>query len=107
MSSDQVLTEDDVAEELQYFKELPTRYTDPKLKADVKLRYVGYYNVAKIYLYLDMPDKVAEYANLLFENGHDKGDAKKLNEDADKLKALFDSSEIKARHFSTDPYFTE
>lgn len=107
MSSDQVLTEDDVAEELQYFKELPTRYTDPKLKADVKLRYVGYYNVAKIYLYLDMPDKVAEYANLLFENGHDKGDAKKLNEDADKLKALFDSSEIKARHFSTDPYFIE
>lgn len=107
MGPDNVLTEADVEEELNYFKELPSRYTDPKLKADVKLRYVGYYNVAKIYFYLDQPEKVAEYADLLFANDHDKNDGKKMKEEAAKLTEAFNAMDIKTRHFDTAAYFVD
>ncbi|GHV18769.1 hypothetical protein FACS1894169_15620 [Bacteroidia bacterium] len=107
MNPNSGLTEADVEEELNYFKELPKRYTDPKLKADVKLRYVGYYNVAKIYFYLDQPEKVAEYADLLFANDHDKNDGKKMKEEAAKLIESFNAMDIKTRHFNTDNYFVD
>lgn len=107
MTADNGLTEADVEEELNYFKELPKRYTDPKLKADVKLRYVGYYNVAKIYYYLDQPEKVTEYADLLFANDHDKNDGKKMNEESAKLIESFNSIGIKTRHFDTSAYFED
>jgi hypothetical protein len=107
MSPNNGLTEADVEEELNYFKELPNRFTDPKLKADVRLRYVGYYNVAKIYFYLDQPEKVAEYADLLFENGHDKNDGKKMKEEAAKLIESFNAMGIKTRHFDTGNYFVD
>ncbi len=107
MGPDNGLTEADVEEELNYFKELPNRYTDPKLKADVKLRYVGYYNVAKIYFYLDQPEKVAEYADLLFANDHDKNDGKKMKEEAAKLIESFNAMDIRTRHFDTGIYFVD
>lgn len=101
------LTEEDMADLIEYFKSIPERYTDPKLKADVRLRYVAYYNLCRIYMYIDQPEKVKEWADLLFANGHDKKDAERLTKDADKLIERFNNSIIKTTQFSTDSYFEE
>jgi hypothetical protein len=101
------LSEDDVTDLIDYFKSIPSKYTDLKLKADIRLRYAAYYNLCKIYLYLDQPQNVKQYADLIFENGHDKGDCKKMNEEADKLAKLLNARDIKSRHFNPDDYFTD
>lgn len=98
-------TEEEMNDLIEYFKSIPARYTDPQLKADVRLRYVAYYNLCRIYIYLDQPEKVKEYADLLFENGHDKKDAERLIKDAEKLQETLNKSDIKATQFSTDKYF--
>ncbi|MDU1905543.1 MAG: hypothetical protein E6772_12240 [Dysgonomonas sp.] len=107
MDANTPLAEENITDVIEYFKNIPVRYTDPKLKADVRLRYVAYYNLCKIYLHLDQPEKVKEYADLIFENGHDKGDAKKMNNEAEKLMERFNSSDIKTRHFDTETYFAD
>lgn len=99
------LTESDMADIMEYFKSIPVRYTDTKLKADVRLRYVAYYNLCRIYMYIDQPDKVKEWADLLLENGHDKKDAERLTKDAEKLKERLEKSFIKASQFETESYF--
>jgi hypothetical protein len=92
---------------IEYFKSIPERYTDPKLKADVRLRYAAYYNLCRIYLFLDEPDKVYEYADLILANGHDTKDCERLKKDADDLKTALDKTEVKTRHFNPDDYFPE
>jgi hypothetical protein len=101
------LTEEDVAELIEYFKNIPVRYTDTKEKADVRLRYVAYYNLCRLYLYIDQPEKVKEWADLLFANGHDKKDAERLIKDAEELKTRLDNAIIKATQFETDSFFSE
>lgn len=107
MDANTPLIEEDIADIIEYFKNIPVRYTDPKLKADVRLRYVAYYNLCKIYLHLSQPEKVKEYADLILENGHDKGDCKKMNNEAEKLMERFNSSDIKTRHFDPETYFVD
>ena len=90
---------------ISYFKSLPEKYSDTKSKADIKLRYVAYYNLCKIYYFLDEPENVAQYADLLTLNGHDPKDGAKLNKAANKLKAMFEKTGIQTQHFSPDSYF--
>lgn len=99
------LKEEDLADIIDYFKNIPERYTDLKLKADIRLRYVAYYNLCKIYLYLDQPEKVKPYADLILENGHDKKDSERMNEAANKLIEQFANSPVKTRQFNPDNYF--
>lgn len=101
------LKEADLSDIIEYFKAIPEKYTDPKLKADVKLRYVANYNLSVIYLFLDQPDKVKPFADALIENGHDKKHGEKLNEAADKLALRLNSSDIKTRQFNPDSYFAD
>lgn len=101
------LTEADMADEIEYFKNIPVRYTDPKLKADVRLRYVAYYNLCRIYIYLDQPEKVREWADLLTQNGHDKKDGERLIDDAQKIIDRFNASDIKTRQFNPDTFFSK
>jgi hypothetical protein len=100
------LQEEDVADLIEYYKNIPERYTDPSLKADVRLRYAAYYNLCKIYLYLEQPYNVKPYANLILSNGHDTGDCKKMIEAAEKLSERLNASDIvKTRNFNPDDYF--
>lgn len=102
------LLEDDVADLIDYYEGILKRYTDPKLNADIRLRYAALYNLCKIYLYLEQPENVKQYADLILENGYDKGDCKKMNEAAQKLDLLFNSSDrIKTRHFDPDIFFED
>lgn len=101
----QALTEEDFADVIEYFKGIPQIYSDPKLKADVRLRYVAYYNLCRIYMFINQPEKVSEYATLLFENGHDKKDQERLMKDATNLQERLNKAIIKSTQFSTDSYF--
>lgn len=102
------MQETNVADLIDYYKNILVRYTDPKLKADVRLRYAALYNLCKIYLALDQPQNVQQYADVIFTNGHDKGDAKKMNEAAEKLSVVLNSSDvIKTRHFDPNTFFED
>jgi hypothetical protein len=92
---------------IEYFKGIPERYADQKQKADARLRYAAYYNLCRIYLFLDEPEMVYEYAGLILENGQDTKDSERLKKDADELKAALNKTEVKTRHFNPDDYFPE
>jgi len=84
---------------IKYFKSIPERYADPNSKADARLRYAAYYNLCRIYLYLDEPDNVYKYADLIYTNGEDTKDAERLRNDANDLKTALNKTEVKTRHF--------
>jgi len=90
---------------IDYFKNIPAKYPDPKSKADVRLKYAAYYNLCKIYLYLDQPENVAQYADLILSNGHDKKDEERMKKAAKELTTMFEKTGIKTRHFNPNQYF--
>jgi len=107
VTANQGLNKEDLEDVIEYFKSIPAKYTDPKHKADVRLRYAAYYNLCKIYLYLEEPENVYPYADLLFQNGYDKKDGEKLKKAATELAAELNKTEIKTRHFNPEDYFVE
>ena len=107
VTPNQGLNKDELEGVIEYFKSIPAKYTDPKHKADVRLRYAAYYNLCKIYLYLEEPENVYPYADLLFQNGYDKKDGEKLKKAATELAAELNKTEIKTRHFNPEDYFAE
>ncbi|MDR0510519.1 MAG: hypothetical protein LBH06_05450 [Rikenellaceae bacterium] len=86
-------------EVIEYFKGIPARYADVKLKADVKLRYAAYFSLCTYYLYADEPEKVAEYADLLIANEYDKKDGEKMKKEASALIEIFLKVGMRSRHF--------
>ncbi len=82
---------------IDYFESLKTKYTSSD-KSGRKMRYSAYYNLAKIYYYLDMPDKVIKEAEGLIANDYDTKDGKNLIEDATKLKDIFAQTGFISRH---------
>ena len=105
MTPNEGLKKEDLEEAIEYFKSIPDRYTDIKLKSDIKLRYAAYYNLCKIYLHLEDLENVYHYADLLIQNEHDKKDGEKLKKSADELKEMFSRTEIKTRHFNPEDHF--
>ena len=101
------IKEEEISDIIFYFKGIPTRYTDEKSKADIRLRYVAYYNLCKIYLLLDMPEKVQQYADAITANGYDKKDGERIMKDAVKLMELFNRTGIKGRQFDPDSLFVD
>jgi len=99
------LTEKEVEGLIAYFKDIPNRYTDMKSNADIRLRYAAYFNLCRIYMFIDQPEKVKELADLIVTNGYDKKDGEKLAKDASDQIEKFSKSIIKASQFETDRYF--
>ncbi|MDR0799278.1 MAG: hypothetical protein LBN18_05935 [Dysgonamonadaceae bacterium] len=93
------MDKDKVLPLITYFKSIPEKYTDPKSKADSHLRYAAYYNLCKIYLYLDEPDNVYEWADLILANGMDTKDCERMKKAADEVKAAFNKVGLTTRHF--------
>jgi hypothetical protein len=82
---------------IEYFESLKTKYTSDD-KPGRKMRYSAYYNLAKIYYYLDQPEKVIKEAEALIANDYDTKDGKNLIEQAIRLQNEFAQSKIKSRH---------
>ena len=67
------------------------------------MRYASYYNLAKIYYYLDDADASMNEAGNLIMNGYDAGDGKVLEQMAMNLKSLFAQRQRNSRHFPITP----
>jgi hypothetical protein len=107
LTPNQGLQLSDVQTEIDYFKAIPTIYTDPKRKADVRLRYAAYFNLCKIYYYLEDTVSANQYADLLIANEFDKKDGEKLKESAAELLEELRRTSINTRHFNPEMYFAE
>jgi len=96
---------DNVREKLKpsiaYFNQLKKRYGSGS-KTDKKIRYACYFNLSKIYYYLDEPDLALKEAGELLINGYDAKDGKQLEAQASDLKAMMKQSKMKTRHFPVD-----
>ena len=100
MSADEPL--DDLKTELkpviEYFLKVAKKYNSGS-KADKKLRYASFYNLSKIYIYLDEPDAAMKYANELSINGFDAKDGNRLEAVAADLKQQLRVAKRNSRHF--------
>ncbi len=88
---------------IEYFKSIVPKYEGPKKKM-AKMRYASFYNSGLVYYYLDMPEKVKEYAQKIIDNGYGKSDGKYLNRISDALIERFKINQTDSRHF---PVITE
>ncbi len=82
---------------IEYFNSIIPNYEGTKRKMR-KVKYASYYNIAKIYYYLDMPEKVKEYAQKLIENDYDKADGKNFIKMADNLAKILEVNKVASRH---------
>lgn len=98
---------DNITEEMQpvinYFKETVGKYPGKKKKMR-KMRYASFYNLGKIYYYLDNPDKTIEYGQKLIDNDYDKKDGKHLIKIANELKKRFGANKTNSRHFEVSVF---
>jgi hypothetical protein len=87
---------------ISYFEGIKKKYSSNK-KWDRKLRYASYYNLAKLYYYLDDPQAMIKEASGLVLNDFDARDGKALEASALQLKNLFIQAKMNTRHFAIDP----
>jgi tetratricopeptide (TPR) repeat protein len=87
---------------IDYLVRIPENFTNIEEKADIKLRYGAYYNLAVIYLLTEQFEKAKDYAQKLISNDYDKGDGERIIKEADNLKAQFEKQQIFSRHFLPD-----
>ncbi len=82
---------------IEYFESLKTKYPDDN-KGSRKIRYSAYYNLGKIYLYTDQPEKAIKEGEGLIANDYDKSDGKDIIKDAEFLINIFAKTGFKTRH---------
>ena len=83
---------------IDYFNSVKKKYNSSS-KSDKKMRYASYFNLAKIYWYLDEPDAAMKEANELVINGFDPKDGERLEAGAENLKQQLRSAKRDTRHF--------
>lgn len=89
--------ETDLDPSIKYLESLKEKYSGSS-KAHKTIRYSAYYNLAKIYLYLDQPEKTITEGEALIKNGFKKEDGEKLVEMGKKLQSKFNLLNIKSTH---------
>ena len=86
---------------IDYFEKAKTMYTTSS-KEDRKLRYASYFNLAKIYFYLDEPEKAIREADALSMNDYDESDGRFLRSAAENLLAVLQKNNATTRHFAVN-----
>jgi hypothetical protein len=86
---------------IDYFEKVKKEYTSFD-KEDRKMRYASYYNLAKIYLYLDEPEKAMTEADALAMNDFDERDGKMLHDVAALLADKLQKNNADSRHFAVN-----
>ncbi|ATA90451.1 hypothetical protein ACI75Y_07925 [Capnocytophaga stomatis] len=82
----------------KHFLDILPKYTDSK-KAHRKMRYYSYYNLGRLYLIFDMPQKAIEMAEKLVQNDYDKSDGTRIKEEAEYLIKRMEINKIFTKHF--------
>ena len=101
------MAEDEMSDLIEYFENIPNRYSNTSSKADIQLRYLAYFNLCRIYLFVNQPQKVKVWADLIIANGQDKKDGQTLKKEAEALIKRFDKWPFKTTQFDTDVYFMD
>lgn len=83
---------------ISYYEKVKTKYTGSDKEAR-KLRYASYYNLAKIYIYLDDPAAAIREADALAMNDYDESDGRTLRAIAENLDAQLKKNNASTRHF--------
>lgn len=89
--------ESNLAPLIDYLQSLKTKYKGDD-KRNRKLRYSAYYNLSKIYYYLDKPEKAREEAEGLIKNEFDEKDGEKLAEYANIMADAMKLAKTNTRH---------
>ena len=84
---------------IDYFEKVKKEYITSD-KEDRKMRYASYYDLAKIYLYLDEPEKAMTEADALAMNDFDERDGKMLHQAAALLADKLRKNNATTRHFA-------
>lgn len=82
---------------IEYFESLKTKYTKSD-KPDRKMRYSAFFNLGRLYLLLDQPDKAIAEGKGLILNDYDTGDGKRIIEEAEELKQRLAFHHLAERH---------
>lgn len=83
---------------IAYYDKVKTIYSGSDKEAR-KLRYASYYNLAKIYLYLDNPAAAMREADALAMNDFDESDGRNLRAVAESLDEQLKKNNASTRHF--------
>ena len=86
---------------ISYYDKVKTIYTGSDKEAR-KLRYASYYNLAKIYIYLDDPISAMREADALSMNDYDESDGRALRSMAESLDMELKKNNAMSRHFVMD-----
>ena len=86
---------------IDFYEKVKKQYTTSD-KEDKKLRYSAYYNLAKIYLYLDEPEKAKAEADALSMNDYDERDGAYLRSMAEALDEMLRKNNASTRHFAVN-----
>ncbi|MDR1975349.1 MAG: hypothetical protein LBQ31_11885 [Bacteroidales bacterium] len=101
MTPDNGLDWSSVEREVEYFNSVIEKYSDPKHKADIRIRHAALHNLFAIYYFLDDVENATKYARLLLQNGFEKGKAEADLRLVAVMESDFGRTGIKTRHFST------
>ncbi len=82
---------------IEYFEAVIPRYQGKK-KRQRKMRYASYFNIAKIYYYLDQPEKAKEYGQKIIDNDYDKGDGRRMISSSESLLKSFEINKTNSSH---------
>jgi hypothetical protein len=86
---------------ISYFEKMK-KYYSAESKGDRKMRYASYFNLSKIYYYLDDPDGALREASQLMVNDYDEKDGRALEAAAADLKHIMRLNKINSRHFAVN-----
>jgi hypothetical protein len=86
---------------IDYYEKVKTIYSGSDKEAR-KLRYASYYNLAKVYLYLDDPAAAIREADALAMNDYDESDGRTLRSIAENLDEQLKKNNTSTRHFPVD-----
>jgi hypothetical protein len=85
----------------RYMQNLPLKYKTDE-KADKKMRYAAYYNLAKLALYWENMAECEAFADMLIKNDYDPKDGEGFKKDTKKMKEIYTKAKIDSQHLSFD-----
>lgn len=92
--------EKDLMPVIEYFEGITKKNSSGRDKHAKNLRGAAYYNLARIYQYLDKHDRVMEIGQAIISTGHDEDEGENFIKESQEIKRKLDFHQMKSRHIS-------
>jgi hypothetical protein len=89
--------EKDLQPVIEYFDDLTRKYKGSS-KHEKNLRGAAFYNLARMYQYLDQHDKVIEIGQAIIATGHNTNEGKDFIKESEEIQRKLDFHQMKSRH---------